>query len=119
MDYDMLNHMTSCPEHFDDDRCDELGFPPGSTVGEAATAVLELLEEWDSQLQADSQVSLEWCPQEFVPTAKKLCRLLATGSYPYLRELIDGLYATIPLETTPRCCHQFSPLPQAHRPLAP
>jgi hypothetical protein len=119
VDYGMLDQMTACSDRLDDSHCEELGLPPDSTVGKAATAVLELLAEWSSQLEVDSQTLREWCPQEFVPTAKKLCRLLATGNYPYLRELIDGLYATIPPETTPRCWHQFSPLPQAHQPLAP
>jgi hypothetical protein len=42
--YEMLAQMTACLDILDDAHCEQLDLPPGSTVGEAANAVLELLE---------------------------------------------------------------------------
>jgi hypothetical protein len=99
MDYEMLHEMTDCADRLDDARNEDLGLPPDSTVGDAASAVLELLEEWSSELQAEEELVRH--REEYGPTARKLCHLLAAGEHEYLKALIDELHATLPPEPEP------------------
>jgi hypothetical protein len=88
MDYGMRDQMTACSDRLDDSHCEDLGLPPDSTVGEAASEILELLAEWSSELEVDTE-------EELVPIAKKLGHLLGIGKHEYLKELIDELHATL------------------------
>lgn len=52
--YEMLEELTDCSDLLDSEHCEQLGLAPNSTIGEAATDVLELLEEWQRELVPES-----------------------------------------------------------------
>lgn len=48
--------------------------------------------------KAGPQEEEAWYQDEYVPIARKLFRLLATGKHEFLKDLIDKLHATLPPE---------------------